>query len=290
MKLKSYISTAVAGIGLSMLGTSCDWSGGGDAAFNTSGGSVAINISGSYRGILDGGRAVSQTSGGTITYLNVQQSGNAVEVMDSNGQKYRGTVGSPLSLASPDEAGFLSTGAQLANFQVSWEGTDFVSGKDVTFSGIITVASVNDIQGDNTVQTIDSTVTDAATQSSDDTTGTSSDDSTTTDSTSTVDTTQNVFDANGNPITEGEVITISNTSTDASNSATTIANTATTTTDNNDSTTQTITSTFQITGGNAQYRLKGSWVENGGVFGTVDAVSEAAGGVIQTVTTAAANP
>lgn len=274
MKLRSFVRTAIAGIGLSLLGTSCDWSGGGGNAFNTSGGSVAINISGNYRGILSDGRAVSQTSGGTISSLSIQQSGNVVEVLDSNGQKYRGTVGSPLSLASPDEEGFLSTGAQLANFQLSWEGTDFVAGKDVSFSGIITVASVSDIQGDNTVQTIDSTVSDGGTAS----TGTQ----TTTNSTTTVDTTQNVFDSNGNPITEGEVITISNASVDA--------NTSTSTTANNDNTGRTITSTFQITGSNAQYRLKGSWVENGGVFATVDAISEAAGGVIQTVTSAAAAP
>jgi hypothetical protein len=289
MKLKSFVRTAIAGVGLSLLGTACDWSGGGDATFNTSGGSVAINISGNYRGILSDGRAVSQTSGGTISSLSVQQSGNVVEVLDSNGQKYRGTVGSPLSLASPDEAGFLSTGAQLANFQVSWEGTDFVAGKDVIFSGIITVASVSDIQGDSTVQTTDSTVSDGATQNSDETAGTASDASTTTDSTSTVDTTQTVFDSNGNPITEGEVITISNTSTDATNSTTAIANTSNNTTANNNNTGRTITSTFQITGSNAQYRLKGSWIENGGVVATVDAISEAAGGVIQTVAAPAAN-
>ncbi|MFP6904991.1 MAG: hypothetical protein VCG02_07230, partial [Verrucomicrobiota bacterium] len=86
---------------------------------------------------------------------------------------------------------------------------------------------------------------------------------------------QTVFDPNGNPIVEGTETTIT------SNHTESVA------ISNNEG--RTITSTFQIAGGNAQYRLKGSWIENGGVVATVDAISEAAGGVIQTVASPAGN-
>jgi hypothetical protein len=285
MKMRSFVSTVLAGIGLSLLGASCDWTGGGDAAFNTSGGSVAINISGNYRGILSGGRAVSQTSGGTISSLTLQQSGNAVEVVDSNGHKYRGTVGSPLSLASPDEDGVLAAGAQLANFQVSWEGTDFAAGKKVSFSGIIGVVTVNDIQGDSTTRTIDSSESEGTTTSNNSTVESvnlQSEENERTDNTF-----QTVFGPNGNPIQEGTATEINSNQFDTV--STTLVNDSTSSTANSDNTGRTITSTFQVNGNNAQYRLKGSWIENGGVVATVDAISAAAGGVIQTVATAAAN-
>ncbi|MFT5499012.1 MAG: hypothetical protein ACI9TH_004427 [Kiritimatiellia bacterium] len=320
MKFKSILSTATGCIALSLLGTSCDWSGGGDSNFNTSGGSVAINISGSYRGILGDGRAVSNTSGGSISSLVLQQSGNTLEVSDSNGQRYRGTVGSPLALASPDDAGFLSVGAQLANFQVSWSGKDGVAAKDISFSGVISVVTVDDIQGDTTIQTVDSNVanssgtdnssnanvvnTQGSDNSSSNTSGSSVNGSTQTDITTSTDSTQVVNDPAGFPtITEGENITVTRSTTDARNAANSQTtalinqNNAVTTTDrnitdsnlltSNNNTARTITSTFAVTGNNAQYRLRGSWVENGGVVASVDAVAEAAGGTVQTVTTAA---
>ena len=40
--------------------TSCDWSGGSDGAFNSSRGGMDINISGNYRGILSGNKAVAK--------------------------------------------------------------------------------------------------------------------------------------------------------------------------------------------------------------------------------------
>ena len=138
------LSFAAATLGI----TSCDWSGGSDGAFNSARGGMDINISGNYRGILSGGKAVANTTGGAITSFVVQQSGNVLQVTDSNAQEYRGNVGSPLAVAelpaptADNESPVLPAGAQLANFSVSWSGKDGVAAKDIRFTGVINVVSV----------------------------------------------------------------------------------------------------------------------------------------------------
>ena len=271
------LSFAAATLGI----TSCDWSGGSDGAFNSARGGMDINISGNYRGILSGGKAVANTSGGAITSFVVQQSGNVLQVTDSNAQEYRGNVGSPLAVAelpaptADNESPVLPAGAQLANFSVSWSGKDGVAAKDIRFTGVINVVSVQDVNGTTKTDSNGNTTTITNNQGGN---GTVTKNTTTTTTTTTgngVSGSQVVNEGVEGYFTTNRTVTVSN---NVNN------NTATSETANNNTNTSgtqtTTTNTFQLTDANTQFRLRGTWIENGGVTSSVDALSAGAGGVL----------
>lgn len=257
--MKKSVSATLAGltagaIALTLVG--CDWStGGGTNAFNTSqGAGININFSGFYRGELDGGRAVQDTSSGNIVSFNIAQVGNSLTVVDNQGSTYNGSVGSP-GLVSEPVGGVFPAGAELVQSQVNWSGKDGVSARDIDFVGTIHVVSVIDI-----VQDIES----------------SSDSSTSTDSSSTTTT---VLDNNTTQIVIIEVDGTQTTTTTILQRSDTgeiiSSNTSVTSTQSS--------STFdgyQITEANSQYRLEGTWVEVGGKVSPVQARSAGSAGLI----------
>lgn len=124
--------------------TACDWSSGSSEDFNTSGGSANVNVSGFYQGV-QGAPVVARTSRGGIESLVIQQSGNRIDVTDSNGSTYTGSIGSPNLLASGNA---IPAGAAAATFQISFSGRDGVSAKDIQFTGVLTIVTVTNIFGD----------------------------------------------------------------------------------------------------------------------------------------------
>ncbi|MCZ7591215.1 MAG: hypothetical protein M5U15_03255 [Kiritimatiellae bacterium] len=100
MKMKCMMLVAsLVGVGL-LVGTGCDWSSGGDSLNTSQGAGVNINFSGVYNGNI-GGRAVDRTSAGNISHLTIRQSGNRIEVVDSQGSHYSGSVGAPGVVSQP---------------------------------------------------------------------------------------------------------------------------------------------------------------------------------------------
>lgn len=159
-----YLSTISLLAALAFL-VGCDFSSGsGDNNFNTRGLASISNVSGVYQARSGGGRVVSNTSNGNITSLNMQQSGNRVEIIDNQGSRYVGTVGNPLLLV-PQGTTTIPDGASVASFQISWEGRDGVSAKDIEFTGQITLVSVTDVQGNSTTRTTESDTTTTSTSS-----------------------------------------------------------------------------------------------------------------------------
>lgn len=210
----------------------CDWSSGsGDNNFNTRGLSSISNISGFYRGTL-GGRAVSNTSRGNINNFTIQQSGNRIEVIDNQGSRYVGSVGNPLLLLPP-ETTTISDGAEVASYQISFTGRDGVAAKDIEFSGVITLVTVTDVQGETSTQT--------------------NTDNTTTTTTTT--TTSSVPEQEGVDGVEPGV-----------------DETSTTTNENVDNNETTRTTGFSLTDANTQLRLRGTWKEIDGPTSAVDAL------------------
>ena len=280
------VLAAIAGL------SSCDWTGGSESDFNTSRGGLNINLSGFYKGVQSGGRAVSRTSGGQISNFTIQQSGNVLEVLDNNGQKYRGNVGSPLAVATPSSLGVIPTGAQLANFQVNWSGKDGVAGKNVQFAGVVNVVAVTDIRGTVTrtesAQSNDATLDTAATQGTDK--STTNNQTTTTTVTNGQTSTQTV--TTGTPgaqvvATETDNNTTTSTSVKGSTNGTTATSSATAATNatrSNASGTAS-ESTFVLGDANTQYRMRGTWIEEGGVTANLDAISPGAGGVLVVLAT-----
>ena len=126
-----------------MIFAGCEWSGGGNSDFNTSGGAANINISGFYRGALGNGFAIMRKEGGAVTSFVIQQSGNTVQVTDSNGQVYTGSVGSPNVLidGTSDSVG---AGTSVSSFQISWAGTDGTAGVQIEFTGVISLVATQD--------------------------------------------------------------------------------------------------------------------------------------------------
>lgn len=247
-----------------LLFTGCEgWSSGGSAdSFNTSeGAGISINFSGVFNGNLAGGLAVSATSGGPITRLVVSQSGNAVEVEDNNGSKYKGSVGSPGAVADA-QSGVYPAGAELAQSQIAFSGHDNVAAKNVQFVGIIHAVAVADIKGSTTSDNSTSTQNPVTT-------------TTTTDGTNlTVTTVDNTV--------PGTTVTI--VKTENAQTGQVISQTTTTTHSG------TATTTYSLTEANTQYRLEGTWVEEGGVSANVDALSQGASGTIASTTAAATTP
>lgn len=243
---------ALAG-GLALL-TACEgeWtSGGGVDDFNNSRGAGAtVNFSGVYKGTMSGGRAVNGTSGAPITQLVISHGGNNIEVVDNNGSLYNGSIGSPGAVASPDASGGYPAGAELVQAQINFSGRDGSSGRNINFVGVIHVVSVTDTRG-----------------SSDKITSTTKD--VDNDGTKTVITETTTIGSSGDPFYSVTIVT------------TTIENS----TGKEISRTTETTTTYNITEANSQYRLQGTWIEDGGVSTTVDALSPGTAGVITSTAT-----
>ena len=277
------ILTAIAGL------SSCDWTGGSGSDFNTSRGGLNINLSGFYRGVQSGGRAVARTSGGQISNFTIQQSGNVLEVIDNNGQKYRGNVGSPLAVATPSTLGVIPTGAQLANFQVNWSGKDGVAAKNIQFTGVVNVVAVTDIQA--TIKRTESANTNTASVNDSLTKGinkTATDNgTTTTTNTESFNGTQTVATS---PTTIGQEV-INNTQTSTTTKGSTnvansnAASTAIASATDSNGTSAATEQRYALGDANTQYRMRGTWIEEGGVTANVDAISPGAGGVLVVLAT-----
>lgn len=129
----------------------CEFSGNSDG-FNTSGGAgVEVNISGFYEGNLSGAKAVN-ASAGNINNFTLTQAGNRVEIVDNQGSRYVGTVGSP-DINVSQQAASIPASTQIMQFQVNWQGRDGVSAKDIQFVGVIDVVALSDVQGQTTSDT-----------------------------------------------------------------------------------------------------------------------------------------
>ena len=257
-----YVMSMVSFFAALILVVGCDWTSKSDG-FNTSRGRAAINFSGTYNGNLPGGRAVENTTGGVIVRLVLSQQADTLEVLDNNGSVYRGRIGSVAVVTSPGEdtstefqesafdPGGFPEGTQLAQAQVSWQGHDNVAAKTIEFAGTIHAVAVTDIRGtsDSSTQTSESVVT------------RESEDGMTTTTTTTITT--------GTGVTVIEVVVDNVTGQE-------IQRTETVT----DNRTSSAVSEFILTAANTQYRLQGTWVEQGGVVAGVDALSAGAAGAI----------
>lgn len=261
-------------IGL-VVSTGCDFTSGGDG-FNTSRGRADVNFSGTYNGSLSGGRAVERTSGGPITRLVISQQGDALEVLDNNGSRYQGRIGGVSVVTTPDtqaatfeqaeesttiEAGTISAGTQLAQAQVSWQGNDNVAAMTIEFAGNISAVSVTDIRGllEQDSQSEGSLVTDTTTTEEED------------DGITTITETQ-TLGVPGSPFfEETETVTVIETDTGRVLSETTTVT---------GQAAATAITEFILSPQNTQYRLQGTWVEQGGVVAGVEALSAGAAGAI----------
>lgn len=118
-----------------VLSGGCEWSSGGDGnSYNTSqGAGVDANISGYYNGTI---------SGTSIGSLVVSQTGNLLEVQDSRGSSYVGSVGAPGNVV--DTSSGVRAGTSLVQWQVSWSGWDDAAGQQVNFAGIVSAVTVDD--------------------------------------------------------------------------------------------------------------------------------------------------
>ncbi|MDA3872369.1 MAG: hypothetical protein PF795_00200 [Kiritimatiellae bacterium] len=214
------LATAVVGISTLFM-VACDWSSGGDSnSYNTSNASNLSNISGFYQGTF----ASQVVRGSGITHLTVQQSGNRIEIVDSNGAKYTGTVGSPVLVANLNSD--IGAGSQVASYQLSF------SGNNVDFTGVVNLVAVTDIQGHS--RTVDQVNTDGSGSSN------------TTTETSEVDTPQQVGVDGVEP---GQNVVTENITTSTSN--------------NTETDTQTTVNEFELTDSNTQLRMRGTWIQNG---------------------------
>lgn len=185
----------------------CDWESGSQANFNSRANNV--NISGVYEGQLSGGRAVSNTSRGTIHTLNIQQSGNTIRIIDNQGSRYDGRVSAP-DVLSDLSSGNLPSGSVFIAYQLGFEGKDGVAGRDIEFSGSLTLGTITAVQSSS-----------------------------------------------------------SETSTQTVSSSTSPSGSSQTTTDSESET----GNTFQFNENNAAMRLRGTWIEKGGLVSSVNAVA-----------------
>ncbi|MEM7312165.1 MAG: hypothetical protein AAF497_03340 [Planctomycetota bacterium] len=254
-----YIKKLGVGIclaGIALLNSSCDFSGGGGGNdFNASQG-VTVNWTGVYFGSLSGGLAVSGTSAGNITRFVLTQSGNTVEVLDDKGNKYVGRIGAPGVVADPDPvSGAFASSALLVQSQIAWEGKDEVAQRDVEFVGVLHIVAVTDIQGNSSLNTRNTTRT--------------SQDTSNQNATSTTTGSQTVNVGSG---TDNGQEDIDVTEQDISNDSTLSTQ--------NDQSTQ--TTTFQVTEANSQFRLQGTWVEQGG--GVFNVQADSPGGIATIIT------
>ncbi len=269
---RSYLLVGIAGMaGVLMLVGGCEWSGGSNDSFNTSqGAGIQVNFSGVYSGNYPDGKAVETSSGSPITRLTLTEAGNEVNVIDNNGNKYKGNFGSPGLVFTPTTANpTIPAGAELMQAQINFEGKDGSSGHDVQFVGVIHVVTVSDIKSTTTSSGDNSSSSSSTVETQPTVTTQTHNDSTNT--TLTITYTYPTY-------TLTEVIVTSD------STGQTISDTTTKTANSSQSTTQanTQTQTYSITEANSQYRLEGQWVEKGGNTSGVDALSPAGAGVVST--------
>lgn len=270
----------------------CDWSsGGGVNSFNTSqGAGVNLNFSGVYRGELSGGKVVDKTSAGNIQTLTISQTGNRLTIVDNQGSRYTGTVGSPGLLAQPD--GTIPAGAEFVQSQISFTGKDGVSARDIEFVGIVHAIAVTDIQGKSTEKVEVSGSGSGSTNFSNEGSSSGSQTQTTRTFTQGTNIIQETVLTIGTPsdafydVTTTTVTIDAATGQEISRNVTTTRNQGTgsgsSSSKGSTSTTTTFTD-FQITEANTQYRLEGTWIEQGGFTSGVKARSPGSSGTIQTV-------
>ena len=227
----------------------CEWSGGSDGSYNTSRGAGAnFNLSGVYSGLGGSGRAVSSPSGGNITSFTITQTGNRIDVIDNQGSRYEGSVGTPQISSVPTGTAVLPPGWQAAEFQMTFEGKDGVAGLNIRFVGVIDVVTLTEAQGTTTSSSSSS------------------------EQTITIEPIDDADQPGGQPggdgLTSGVPSNV-NITTNASSSQNTSTSSST---------------SFSFSEGGTQYRLRGSWIEEGGRVASVSAASPGNAGSL-TVTT-----
>ncbi|HMP72122.1 MAG TPA: hypothetical protein PKE55_02560 [Kiritimatiellia bacterium] len=295
--LSSVVTVGAVAFGL-LIQTGCDWStSGSSSAFNTSkGAGVNANFSGFYRGEHSGGKAVDRTSNGNILTFTITQVGNRLDVIDNQGSRYVGRVGSPGVVVAPDADGRFPAGAQIVESQVTFSGTDGVAAREIEFVGIISIVSVTDIQG-RTTESSSGTQSERSTVSS---SGQSSELGSTRTRTFTQGdneitvTTITIGTPNEEgffQVSETTVIRDRNTGSEVSRTSRTFNDKlSTSSTGSASSSITTSVSEFSISEANTQYRLQGTWVEKGGVVGSVRARSAGGAGSIVVEAPQAAAP
>ena len=152
MHLAKSIPAALLALAVTGL-VGCDWSSNSTSLNTSQGAGVNINFSGVYDGNLAGGKAVDKPTKGNILRLVISQSGNRVEVVDNQGSRYEGTVGSPGVVSQPDSSGAYPIGAELVQAQISFSGKDEVSQRNIQFVGIIHAVAVEDVNGESKTST-----------------------------------------------------------------------------------------------------------------------------------------
>jgi len=291
----SALGLGILAVSLS-LSTGCEWTGGGGTdSFNTSkGAGIQANVSGVYEGHLSGGKAVSPTSAGNITRLVISQTGNSVEIVDNQGSKYHGTVGSPGLVAEPDDTGKYPAGAEIMQSQIEFSGHDNVSARSIEFVGIIHIVAVNDIKGTSTTDTKTDSSGSGSTNSASSSSDTGSERTTSTivnDGTNTTTTTTVTIGVPADPFYQQTVtqVTVENaTGKEINRSVTTTGSESSGTSDSQGNSQETITettTTYEIQEPSGQWRLEGTWIEKDGVVANVDAISPGGFGLVTTVTT-----
>lgn len=235
------------------LTTGCDWSSQGSSLNTSQGAGVNVNFSGVYNGTFGGGKAVKNTSAGSITRLVLHQAGNNVKVTDNQGSTYEGSIGSPGAIGTPTAAGTYPAGAELVQSQISFSGKDDVSQKDVEFVGVIHAVAVTDLQGNTTSSS------------------TSSSDATEKKTTSVfVDNTNRVIVTVSVVNQGGVMVTTTTTVTQRMDTGEEISRTVTT----EKSSESTATTEYSIRESQTQFRLEGTWVEKDSpIVSDVDALS-----------------
>ena len=295
MKISSVVGVGLMAAAVSF-NTGCDWSsGGGTDSFNTSqGAGINANVSGVYNGNLSGGRAVSPTTAGNITKLVISQTGNSVEIVDNQGSKYSGTVGSPGLVSEPDATGKYPAGAEIMQSQITFSGKDGVSAKSIEFVGIIHVVAISDIQGTSTTDTKTESSGSGSTNATSETQNTGTERTTTSsvdDGTNTTVTTTLEIGVPADPFYQKTVTVVVVNNESGQEISRNVTTTGSTSSGNSDSegtsrdVTTTTTTTYEITQPASQWQLEGTWIEDGGVVGTVDAISPGGSGFVTTVTT-----
>ncbi len=276
LKAGSALATAAAVVILA----GCDWTTGG--AGYSSGRTANINFSGTYNGALNNGIAIERSSGAPINRLVISQQGDALEVLDNNGARYRGRIGNIAVVVSVGDevvtefedsafdVGAFPEGTQLAQAQVSWTGNNS-AGQKVEFVGTIFAVAVTDIQGQMSSSSSGSSqsqtefVTETITQTAE-------------DGTNIVITTTNVgFDfSSGTPVENyREVQIVTQTPTGIVIEQETIVEDR-----REQQESDGVVREYILGAQNTQYRLQGVWVEVGGVSANVDALAAGSAGSV----------
>lgn len=277
----------------------CDWGSGGETGFNTSqGAGISVNFSGVYYGNLDGGGAVSETTGGHITRFVIHHSGNSIEVTDNNGSTYSGSIGSPGAVSSAS-GGQYPSGAEMVQSQISFSGHDNVAAKWIDFSGVIHVVAVDDVKGET--KTTTETDTSSSSNYLNESVGTTviTTNGTPYASNTTVTITEDTIVPPGaSPGDPGYERTVKTTTIVYGSSGEEISRSTSTQSygggsgdseGSTDTTTVKSETTYKITEANSQYRLQGTWIEDGGVVANVDALSAGSAGVITSSSTSSSS-